>query len=390
MRASHGASKLAAELLSKPKRLLTTVLLGNMVVNVVFFSVSFLLIVEHREKLGPTGSRLLAIAALLTIMIFCEVLPKNLAVILSRPLSRFAAFPLAFMQKLLAPFIVVLERITDWISSILGRQFRPEPLIRAEELQMLIDLSRREGALDRDIGGMIADVIRLSGIPLREIMIPRVEMVCFDIAAAAEMLGGLFRDKKHRLIPVYEGRVDNVLGIIHAKDFLLRQEDEDLRELIRSIPFLPESATVEDALSQLRQQHVRMAFVVDEYGALAGLVTLEDILEEIVGEIGDEYDAEAPLLVERIGERRFRLKGELSMHEWCEVFKTEPAAPSVATVGGLMMALLGKMPEAGDSVRHGDLKLTVERTRGPRVASVIVELTDGDTEVGRGEGRRGG
>ena len=379
MAGSGGAGGIVANLLSNPRRLLTTVLFGNTVVNVIFYSVSFLLIVEHRETLGAARSGLLGVASLLAVVVFCEVLPKNVAVVIPRPLSRAAAYPLFIFEKVFSPLIFVLEKVTDRISSLLGAHLRREPFMRAEEFQMLIDLSEKEGVLDGDIGEMIAEVVRLSETDVSEVMVPRVEMACFEVGEPADALGELFRRVKHTLIPVYENHVDNMLGVIHARDFLLRGE-QDLRALILPIPFIPETATVEDVLRQFREQHTRMAFVVDEHGAVEGLVTVEDILEEIVGEIGDEYEAEPPPPVERIDDTRFRLRGDLSVREWHDMFRMETPRLSVDTLAGLVMSLLDRMPQEGDSVRYRDLKLTVEKTFGRRVLSVIVELMDSGRE----------
>ena len=381
MGSAGGAGKTVADLLSNPKRLLTTVLFGNTVVNVTFYSVSFLLIVQHKERLGRAGSGLLGLASLVGIMVFCELLPKNIAVAMPRPLSKAAALPLLVFEKMFRPFIFVLDKITTWISGLLGGGAPPEPFIRAEELEMLIDLSAQEGVLDGDVGEMIAEVVKLSQTSVSEVMVPRVEMVCFDVARPREALGELFRREKHTLIPVYESRVDNMLGVVHARDFLLR-EGEEVRAVIQPIPFIPETAAVEDVLRHCRDQRTRMAFVVDEYGAVEGLVTVEDILEEIVGEIADEYDVEEPPLVERIDEKRFRVRGDLSVREWHEMFEMEAPELSVDTVAGVIMSLLDRMPKVGDTVRYRNLELTVEKRHGRRVVSVLLELTDGDTQGG--------
>ncbi len=390
MEGAAGSRGAVGRLLSRPKLLLTTVLFGNMVVNVMFFSVSFVLIMDYRELLGPTGSALLALGSLLFVVVFCELLPKNLAVSFARPASRIAAVPLLTFQRVFWPFIFTLEKVTDWISALFGRHLRPEPFIRAEELTDLIELSEREGVLDEDLSEMMSEVVKLSDTALRAVMVPRVDAVCFDIADAPEVLERLFRRSKHTLIPVYERRMDNMLGVIHAKDFLLREEGAGLRELIGPIPFLPETATVEEVLRHLRTQHARMAFVVDEYGAVEGLITIEDILEEIVGEITDEFDAEEAPAVQRLDERRFRLRGNLSVREWHEAFEMETPELSVDTIGGLVMALLDRVPRAGDRVRYRNLELTVEKTRGRRVVSVILELAHGEAKaLESGTGRDG-
>jgi len=378
-RGSRGA---IADLLARPKRLLTTVLFGNMVVNVVFFSVSFLLIVRYGGRLGPGAKAALGIGSLLFVIAFCELLPKNIAVSFAHPVSRMAAVPLTVFQRVCSPFIFALEKITDRMSVLLGRHLHPEPFIRAEELGMLINLSEREGVLDADLSGMIAAVVKLSQTTLREVMVPRVEIVCFNIADPPDSLRRLFQDSKHTLIPVYEDRVDNMLGVIHAKDFLFHPEGADLRKIVSPIPFFPETATVEHVLRQLRERHTRMGFVVDEYGGVEGLITVEDILEEIVGEITDEFDVEQAPAVERIGERRFRLRGDLSVREWHEAFEMQMPELPVDTIGGLVMILLDRIPAVGDRVRYRNLELTVEKTHGPRVRSVILELANGEGQQG--------
>jgi CBS domain containing-hemolysin-like protein len=381
MREQEGARGAVVRLLDSPKRLLTTVLFGNMVVNVVFFSVSFLLVVESREALGTTWSAVLSVSSLLFVIIFCELLPKNLAVAYARPFSLLSAYPLLTFERLFWPFIIALEKVTDGIALFFGRHFEREPFIRSDELRMLIDLSEKEGVVEEDVGEMIAEVVELSEIALREVMIPRVEIVCLDIDESPEELMHLFQEHKHTLMPVYEDRVDNMLGAIHAKDFLFRDEGQDLRELIRPLPFLPESATAEEALERMREEHTRMAFVVDEYGAVEGLIAVEDVLEEIVGEIRDEYDVEEVPPVEQIGPNRYRLRGDLSVRDWSEAFEVEGPELSADTVGGLVMALLERLPRKGDKVRYRNLELTVEQVRGRRVVSVILELTEDGREA---------
>jgi len=375
MAASSGVGGAIAALLSRPSRLLTTLLLGNMVVNVLFYSVSFLLILEYREALGPIGSVLMSLGALVAVIVFCEVTPKNLAVVFNRPWSRFAVLPLVALQKVLWPLILPLERLSDAMTALLGRGTRTEPLIRSEELQMLIEHSEREGILDLDVSQMIGSVMGLSEVSVREVMVPRVEMVAFHVNDPPEKLMELFCTEKVTLIPVYEGSVDNVLGVVHVRDLFFKAPDVHLRELVQRAPFLPETATAEDVLRQCREQHATMALVVDEYGAIVGLVTIEDILEEIVGEIADEYDVEELPPVERLDERRFRVRADLNIREWQGLFGTRLPELSVDTMGGLVMALLGRVPRQGERTRYGNLEFVVEKASGRRVVSIIVELT---------------
>lgn len=376
MREGGGRGEVVGKLLNDPKRLLTTILFGNMVANIIFFSVSFFLVVHYGEVLGSGWGTVLSLASLFFVIIFCEMLPKNIAVAYTRAFSLLAAYPLKIVERTCWPFIYALEKITDAISFLFQSHLEREPFIRGDELQMLIELSEKEGIVEEDVGEMIGEVVELSDIALREVMIPRVEMVCFDIHHPTDELRELFANHKHTLVPVYENRMDDMLGVIHAKDFLFREKESDLRDLIRSIPFMPESATAEESLRGMRDDHTRMAFVVDEYGAVEGLVTLEDVLEEIVGEIRDEYDVEKMPPVEKLEEGRYRVRGDLSVRDWNEAFGLDSFEFSADTVGGLVMTLLDRIPREGDSVTYRNLHITVEQMQGRRVLTALLELSD--------------
>ena len=379
MAKAGGTAGLAAHLLERPRRLLTTVLFGNMVVNVVFYSVSFFLLAQYADRLGRPATAALGLGVLVVVIIFGEILPKNIAVSFAVPLSRLVSAPLLVFQKVAWPVIRLLEGVTKVFAGFFGRYLHPEPLIRADELAMLIDLSAREGVMDQDLGDMIGEVVQLSRTAVREVMAPRVDMVCFDVNGTSEELEALFAEKRHSVIPVYDGQVDNILGVVHAKDLLLR-EGGDLRQLLRPVLILPETTTVEDAFERLRGRQSRMCVLVDEYGGIVGLVTIKDMLEEIVGEIGDEHDPRQPPQIEQIGPSRFRVRGDTGLKELAQFCNVELPEVSVDTVGGLVMTLLDRVPKTGDRAQCGQLNLTVERTRHHRVILVLVEQTDEDRE----------
>jgi CBS domain containing-hemolysin-like protein len=269
------------------------------------------------------------------------------------------------------PVIIPLERIAEFGAGLIGGDGGVR--MHAEELQVLVDVSAREGVLGLDEGEMISDIIRISDVRISELMVPRVEMVSFNLADPVEDLMGLFRESKLTMMPVYDRTKDNMRGLVHVKDVLLMAEDQLLVELVRPVPFLPETATAEEALTHCRDRGSKTAFVVDEHGAVLGLVTLEDLLEEIVGEIDDEFDDDTPPDVEDLGEGCFRVRGGLTLREWEEEQGWQAPEMDVDTVGGLIMALLDRMPQEGDSVRCNGLVLTVETTAGRRVETVMVE-----------------
>jgi putative hemolysin len=367
--------RLVAGLRERPRRLLTTILFCNMVVNVVFYSVSFLLIVQLDQQLGATGSFLLGAGSLAAVVICGEVVPKNTAVMVYRPFGRLAAFPIYLIQLTLLSIVLPLEALANWIVRLTGGGH--DHGLRARELQQMVSLGTREGALDSGAGRMLSEVIGISDVQLNELMVPRVEMVSFDLQGPPEELLELFRRAKHTLLPVYDGEVDNVLGVVHVKDVLYRDPEQSLRELVRPIPFLPETATVEDALTQCKGEHTKTAFVVDEYGAVVGLVTMEDLLEEIVGEMNDEYDVEGRPPVELLSDGSVRLQGRLGLRTWEEMFGVELPEMGVTTLGGLVMRLLERVPEQGDEVEYEGIRFTVESVQGRRVATVRMRARPG-------------
>ncbi len=372
----HGADGVIYRLRERPKRLLTTILFGNMVVNVVFYSVSFLLIVDLKPAVGRTGGVALGLASLMTVILGGEVMPKNLAVMVYHTWGRLAAYPLWVLEHALLVIVVPLEAAADLVVSLFERGHRPE--METEELQQLVGLAAREGTLDFGAGRMIAEVIELSDLGVAEVMVPRVEMTTFDVDDDPQGLLKLFRTAKLTMIPLYEGETDNMVGVVHVKDVLYRRDDAPLKQLARPIPFLPETATVEEALARCRTVHSKTAFVVDEYGAVVGLVTVEDLLEEIVGEIADEYDkAERPGPMEFLSDGTVRLQGRLSLRTWQQMFPAPAPPTKVNTVGGLVMSLLGKVPEAGDSVEWQQMEFTVESVYGRRVGSVLMRTLPG-------------
>jgi putative hemolysin len=371
MRQGRRLDRIASSLRDRPKRLLTTVLFGNMVVNVVFYSVSYLVAIDLGPRIGTSGTVLISLGALTAIIVGGEVMPKNLAVLFHVPLSRAVAAPLFVLQNALAAAVLPLEVTAHLAASALtGR--RPAAMA-TEELQMLTTLAAREGVLDPGAGRMIAEVLGLPRTRISELMVPRVEMVSFDLNDPVEELVELFRRTKLTLIPVHDGDVENVLGVVHIKDVAFRQGGSGVREAIRPIPFLPEGATAEEALRSCRDRKSKTAFVVDEYGAIAGLISVEDMLEEIVGEIADEYDVERKPGMQLLGGGRLRVRGDFSLREWCAAMGVPVPQIDVDTVGGLVMALLDKVPVVGDRVAWRGVTFTVESVARRRAVSLLVE-----------------
>ena len=358
-------------LLRDPRLLLATVLLGNMVVNILFYSVSFQML-QGATKLSPWAAGALGVASLALVIVFGEVGPKGLAIAHPEGFARVIAIPLILVQKVLRPFALLCVRLlramTGWV-----RRFAPqEPYIHADELKMLVEMAERQQVLDAPTRSMIQDVVDIGQTRVKQIMVPRVDMAVFPIASGRERFLRLFREKPHKRYLCYAGSPDDIESVLFTRDVLLAPH-ADLRELLRPAAFVPETKTVESLLHLFRLQGMDFAVVVDEYGGTAGMVTIEDVIEEIFGEIADESDT-VGTEVRESPDGSYLLEGDLSLATWREVFGHDLPSANVDTVGGIVTALLGHMPKVGDTVTFQNIEFRVESMRGRRVESVRLRL----------------
>ena len=371
---------LAARLMDDPRRLLVTVLLGNSVVNTALFAMGVVLLhtlsEEHPEHLGLW--RVLIAAGLpLTLIVFAEVVPKSLGAVLPQALAPVASVPLAALEYAAYPVRVLLVGgiVAPLERLITGRRRQETAPLTTEELQAIIAVAAREKAVTTDESDMLVDVLGLGQLRVRDVMTPRVEIVGCDVATPTRVALIVFRQTRQTKILAYEGNMDNVIGVVYAKTVFLNP-DRPLSELLRPVYLVPETKTVESLLKDFRARRIQFAAVVDEYGGLAGLVTLEDCLEEIVGEIEDETDRPAAEPVQRISDTEYLLAGNFSVRSWAGFFDLDlPAAGGrYTTVAGFVTSLLGRLPKAGDAARWRNLEFVVEEVRHRRVTRVRLRL----------------
>ncbi|HOI56560.1 MAG TPA: hemolysin family protein [Phycisphaerae bacterium] len=379
----HRTERLAAALVAQPRSLLVTLLLGNMIVNVTFYAVSSTIVwsIGSRSHVAGVAAGL---AMLLAVVVCGEVAPKTIAATAPEGMARLAGVPLWGLRWLLRPVVVVLDRgvVEPLTRLVTGRRSRgAQLLVTTEELQAIVDLAGDEGAVDRNEGDMINEVLQLHEIRLREVMVPRVDVVAFDLTAPTERLLDEFRRTRMKRMVVYRGSIDDVVGLVTSRRAFL-EPHKPVRELVEPVRFVPELASVEAVLSLFRREQIQLAVVVDEYGGTAGLVTMEDCLEQIVGDIQDEYD-HIEARVERLSDREFLLDANLGMRAWREYATAElDTDMDVVTLGGFVTGLLGRLPREGDQCTWGNLRMTVRslgRHRGgahgwPK--KILVEILD--------------
>jgi putative hemolysin len=326
------------------------------------------------------GIALLIVTVLLALftIVFGELVPKSIGLAYAERLSMLVAGPVEWIARVLGPIVWFLTRVTSAITRILGVSMSSDAQMTAEELKLIVERGGEQGILEAEEEQMINAVIELGDRRLHEVMVPRIAIVALPVSATLDEAIDLIVEEGHSRVPVYEESIDGVIGIVYAKDLLpvLKVEADarpTVRSLLRTPLFVPESMSIDDLLHEFQRRKVHIAIVLDEYGGTAGLLTIEDLLEEIVGEIQDEYDVEEPMIV-RLSADEARIDGRVDVDELSETFDiaiTLEDEDEYDTVGGLIFHRLGHVPRPGDEVRLDGLKLTVETTDGRRVGKVL-------------------
>jgi putative hemolysin len=342
---------------------------------------------------GWVSLLLVTLGVALVTVTFGELVPKALGLAHAERYAILFARPVELLGRVFAPVVGLLERFTNAITGALGVTVADRDRISSEELMILVERGGEQGIIEAEEEQMIGAVLGLGEHKVHEVMVPRIDIVGLPVDAALDQIVDTIVQGGHSRIPVYQDSIDNIVGILYAKDLLpyLKGTDQlpPVRRMARAPLFVPESMNVDDLLHQLQRRRVHIAVVLDEYGGTAGLVTIEDLLEEIVGEIVDEYDADEEPMISPDGDHRARVDGRASVDDLLEHFdlpsSTLEDQEEYDTVGGLVYHRIGGIPKAGDVIHVGDqLTLTVESTDGRRVEKVLVESV-GPNEEGEQE-----
>ena len=371
-------------MLAEPNAFLSTILIVNSVAVIVASSMATVLALRFTTSFGELIS---TVVTSLVVLIFCEITPKTAAV--QNPLRwARALFPLVKGAAwLLHPIVVVLGKITNFLVRMLGGQVKRGPFVTEEELRLLVTVGEEEGVLEEEETEMIHSIFEFADTTVHEVMVPRIDMVTLESDATVNQAVDLAMEGGFSRIPVFEESIDNIIGVLYTKDMLkqLREghESTPIRTLVRPAYFVPETKKLDDLLREIRQRRIHMVIVIDEYGSVAGLVTIEDLVEEIVGDIRDEYDRDENLY-EKINQYEYVVDAKMSIDEFNELMETELENEDYDTLGGFLYAQLDKIPVPGDTISFENLTLTVMDTRGRRITKVRVERQR-DTEASRSE-----
>ncbi len=369
-----------AALLKTPKQTLMVILLGNTFVNLLFYATSYVLADQMSSQTGEWVTLLTAVVSMLIVIIFAEAVPK----VVGAELSASLLVPAALFIRASSYVLLPAGRLIDGLlvepltRVFFGRRIRDgerESELSTGELRTLLEMSRRHGVINPVEDLFLREVIDLSARRVKDVMKPRVELVAYDVKSAPEGLRRLIRRTRFKKIPVYDGAIDNIVGLIYAK-VLFFERNRPLRELVTPVRFVPEMITCEQLLQHFRQTRSQIAIVVDEFGGVAGLVTLEDVLEEIVGELDAPEHAPREAELERISDSEYEVSGRLSVHYWSESIRIPRTSRRVATVGGLVTTQLGRPARVGDRARIGNLELEVLSVQRRRVERLRLRLIE--------------
>ena len=371
-------------LLKEPSKLLVSVLFGNMVVNVLFFSLSAVLASQIAAKHGAVYQAVVGLVALVLVIIFGEILPKAIGVAKPLLVARATAFPLIFWEKASAPFRIILHWLTSFVEpkTVHHDDVRQ---ITADELKMLLNKGTGAGRINLQAGEMVEDIVELSDLKIRNLIVPRVEVIQVPITAKVGETMQLAREHGVHFVPVYDQNEDDIRGIVSARQLFVEAEPDDtVSDFVKPLSFVPETKKAGQLLDEMITYETTMAAVVDEYGGFEGIVTLSDLLGEVVGEFEDDRIEEEEEEIKLLSDNRFQVLGRLSITHWKDFFEDDQLDSgekrfNVTTLSGFVIALLEHFPVKGDVVRFQNLLLTVNEMSGRRIKSVIVTIEGGET-----------
>lgn len=314
-----------------------------------------------------------------------EIVPKSIGVAYPERAALFLAGPMLVFDRLFALPVWFINLTTKLILKPFGvRAQHSAPIVSEEELKILVEAGEEQGVLQEDEKEMIHSIFDFTDTIAREIMTPRVDMHSVDIGTSPQEVVQMITRTGHSRIPVYEGSIDNIIGIVHVKDLLRICEGRTqfhLQEILRPPYFVPENKKVGELLEELRRQRVHMAIVQDEYGGTAGLVTLEDLVEEIVGEIQDEYDPEQVVPVQELEDGSYLVDASLHLDDVNDLIDTDFASEEFDTLGGYVFGLLGHQPQEGECVESGGWQFKVQALDGHRIRFVCLSRVEGEASV---------
>ena len=369
-------------LIDDTQEALTVCLIANNVVNI---SASALASSVVLGLFGQKGLVFVVPVMTVLIVIFGEILPKSAAMVYSENVLVFAAPILRVLAFLITPIAWLMKKCVTGIGLLLHMDLGTQQVfVTRDEIEQVVKIGEESGALEASERRMIDGIIDFDETRVHEIMIPRTDMIALEASDTLAEAVRLFIEEGHSRIPVYEERPDNIVGILYVKDTLKNLLEGDLscevRELLRKPIFVPETIKTAEVLEAMRREHIHIAIIVDEYGGVAGIVTMEDILEQIVGEIQDEYDEEVPE-VQKLDDGSYLVQGSISLEDLSESLGTEFISEDAETLGGLVLTMSGGFPEEGETFEYEGWRIEVRELEEHRITLLKLSRVEQEQEA---------
>ncbi|KXB55782.1 HlyC/CorC family transporter [Lachnoanaerobaculum saburreum] len=354
-------------------KMLSAILIGNNIVNLTASSILTAL------TLKIFGSKLVGIATgILTflILVFGEITPKNVASKNAENMALSYIGVISFLVTLLTPLIFIVNTVAKFVISIFNKNGDDNNAVTEEELRAMVEYSHEEGVIENEEKKMIVNVVDFGDTVAGDIMVPRVDMVMVDEKSSYEEILQVFREERYTRIPVYEETPDNVIGILNVKDFLLIEDKENfiMKELLREPLYTYEYKKTSALMMDMRKTGANIVIVLDEYGITAGLITLEDMLEEIVGEIRDEFDADEDEGITKVSDLEYLIDGSTNLDDINDRIGLSLSSEEYESIGGLIMEKLGRLPVEGEIINFDNIVLTVKKMDHARIEKVCLKL----------------
>lgn len=369
-------ASLALRILENQSKMLSAILIGNNLVNTSAASIASLI----AYSFGGAAVSIATFIITFLILVFGEITPKTWATVNADQLAITYAPIISLLMKVLTPIIWFVNLFSSGILKLMGIQDPNKNISMTEsELRTIVDVSHEEGVIEEDEKDMINKVFDLGDAKAKDVMVPRVHVVMAEVDSTYKDLLEIFREEKFTRIPIYQDKIDNIIGIVNMKDLLMYDDFShfDMQKILRKPKFTYENKKVSELLIEMKQSTFNLAIVMDEYGEFSGIVTLEDIIEEIVGDVQDEYDAHEEENIVKLNNQTYDVKGYLSLHDLNDYLDLDLDSEDFDSVGGLVIDALGRLPQTNDETTlPNGIRIKVLKVEKNRIESVRLILPD--------------